>query len=128
MTGKNAITLIFASLLIRESWILLRLFEPFIHGEITPFPFYPITLAIETYAYFACYYLSMMIIAWAFVLIIPQYHVILAAWFFLQGVELIDYFLTYNTPWFFIGKLGISITLIKFLILGFLMIQEWTKR
>ncbi len=128
MNGRNALVLIFAALVTREAWLVLRLFSPFLQGEITPFPFYPITIAIETYAYFACYYLSMMIIAWAFVIIIPQYHTILSVWFFLQGIELIDYFLTYNTPWFTVVGVGVSITLVKFIILGILMIREWTKR
>jgi hypothetical protein len=128
MIGRNALVLIFAALVTREAWLCLRLLGPYLQGEINPFPYYPISIAIETYAYFACYYLSMMIFAWAFVTILPQYHTILTVWFFLQGIELIDYFLTYNTPWFTVVGVGVSITLVKFIILSILMIIEWTRQ
>jgi hypothetical protein len=128
VSSRNAMVLIFAALLIREAWLLLRLLLPNSEAEIQPFLYSTISISWESYLYFACFYVSMMLIAWAFLCVIPEYHTILTVWFFLQGIELFDYFLTYNTPWFYIGILGVSITLIKFIILGFLILNEWTKR
>lgn len=85
-------------------------------------------ISVQSYAYFAFYYISMALIAWAFLILMPSYENILTAWFFLQCAEVIDYFLTYNTVWFYVGNFGISITVVKFSILAILIIYRWTRR
>lgn len=85
-------------------------------------------ISVQSYAYFAFYYISMALIAWAFLILMPSYETILTAWFFLQCVEVIDYFLTYNTVWFYVGNFGISITVLKLSILAILIIYRWTIR
>ena len=124
MRERDAIVLIFAALVTRELWILL----PDISGTFDPFPFAEVQITWDTYIYFACFYVSMMILAYAFLHLMTSYQTILTVWFFLQTIELIDYFLTYNTAWFHIGPLGVSITLVKFVALAFIIIYTWTKK
>lgn len=70
----------------------------------------------------------MMILAYAFLLVMPEYDIVLTVWFFLQVIEFVDYFLTYNSPWFYVWNLGVSITLVKFAVLSILIIYTWTRR
>lgn len=130
MENHRAIILIFGALVLREC------FQLFPAGEFitNPFPFKPMTLSIQAYAYFAFTYISMALFAWAFLLLMPVYETILTAWFFLQCIEVFDYFLTYNSDWFTLnldfgridlGELGVSITLVKFTILAGLIIHRW---
>lgn len=93
-----------------------------------PFPFYTMEISIQAYAYFAFTYISMALIAWAFLLLMPAYETILTAWFFLQIIEVFDYFLNYNADWFSVLGFGISITTVKFTILSALIIWTLTKR
>lgn len=98
-----------------------------------PFPFYKMEISIQSYAYFAFQYIAWAMIAYAFILLLPTYHTILTAWFFLQVIEIFDYFLNYNSDWFTInldkfGQLGVSITLVKFTVLAILILAQWMKR
>lgn len=69
----------------------------------------------------------MAMLAFGFLILMPSYETIITAWFFLQCIEVFDYFLTYNSDWFHLGNIGISITTVKFTILAGLIIQRWTK-
>lgn len=101
-----------------------------------PFPFYKMEISIQSYAYFAFTYISMALIAWAFLLLMPAYETILTAWFFLQIIEIFDYFLNYNADWFSVDidptdqelLVSISITTVKFTILSALIIWTLIKR
>jgi hypothetical protein len=91
-------------------------------------------ISLQSYSYFAFYYMSIALFVWAFLILMPDYHQILTAWFFLQCIEVIDYFLTYNTNWVTVDlnptegvlPLGISITFVKFTVLAILIIRQWT--
>lgn len=124
MEHRNAIVCILIALFVRELWILL----PENLTMIEPFPFHKMEISVQSYMYFACFYCSMMIFAYAFRMIMPEYDLVLTVWFFLQVIEFIDYFLTYNTAWFHINNLGVSITLVKFAVLSILTIYTWIRR
>lgn len=123
MDEKKAIVLIFASLVLREMFLLFPE-DPYLFD---PFPLADIQINTQLYAYFAFFYIAMALIAWAFLILMPSYSFILTAWFFLQIVEVVDYFLTYNTAWFHVGNFGVSITIVKFTILAGLIIHRWTR-
>lgn len=124
MNQRNAIVLIFTALFVRELWILLPA-DPVLFD---PFPFADVQISLQSYFYFACFYCSMMIFAYAFRQVMPEYDLVLTVWFFLQVIEFGDYFLTYNSPWFYVRELGVSITLVKFAVLSILIIHTWTRR
>lgn len=124
MRERNAVVLIFAALLLREMFILF----PSDPGTFDPFPFYDIQISIQSYAYFAFYYIAMCTLAYAFLWVMPAYHTLFTVWFFLQIGELIDYFLTYNSPWFHFWIIPVGITLVKFVVLGIIIVTTWTKR
>lgn len=121
MNESKAIVLIFGALVIRECF---QLFPEY--GYLQPFPFNPIDISIQSYAYFAFSYIAWALLAWAFLLLMPGYEKILTAWFFLQCAEVVDYFLTYNADWFSVYGMGISITSVKFTVLAALIIHRWT--
>jgi hypothetical protein len=125
MAERNCIILILAALAIREAWTLI----PFSAHTFDPFPFYDIELNIQTYVYFLCHYVSMMVFAYAFTTLLISFRPILTTWFWLQAVEFIDYLLTYNSPWFYIFTLGIGITVTKFLVLSIISVRQlqWNK-
>lgn len=127
MKQKDAIVLIFAALITRELWIFTR-FTAFEGTVLTPYPFSDVQITFDTYLYFACFYISMLMFAWAFVILMPEQWLILESWFAIQIAELIDYFLTYNSPWLHIGSLGVSITLVKFVVLASLIIYSWMRQ
>src|SRR5690606_12719187 len=77
MAERNAIILILAALGIREAWTLL----PNVEYTFDPFPFYDLELSIQTYVYFLCHYVSMMVFAYTFMMIIISFRPVLAAWF-----------------------------------------------
>lgn len=124
MIERKAIILIFASLVLREGFLLF----PANPGTFDPFPYADVQIGLQLYAYFGFFYLSMAVIAWAFMLLLPAYSLVLTAWFFLQCAEVIDYFLTYNSAWFHIGDFGVSITVVKFTILAILIIWQWMRQ
>ena len=125
MAERNAIILILAALGIREAWTLL----PNVEYTFDPFPFYDLELSIQTYVYFLCHYVSMMVFAYTFMMIIISFRPVLAAWFWLQVVEFFDYMLSYNTPWFYILGVGVGITIIKFIVLSVTAIRhlKWSR-
>lgn len=126
MIDRNAILLILVALGIREAWTLL----PPIAYTFDPFPFYDLELTLQTYVYFLCHYVSMMVFAYTFMMLLISFRPILTTWFWLQVVEFFDYMLSYNTPWFYILGVGIGITIIKFIVLPAVAIRylEWEKK
>lgn len=125
MVERNAIILILTALGIREAWTLL----PNIPQTFDPFPFYDLDLSIQTYVYFLCHYVSMMVFAYTFMMILISFRPVLVTWFWLQVVEFFDYMLSYNSPWFYILGVGVGITIIKFIVLSATAIRylKWSR-
>lgn len=111
---------LFGALLMRELWILL----PENKETFDPFPFYDIQITRQTYVGFACTYVSWLIISYCFCILIDSENLVMRSWFYLQAVEFVDYFFTYNTAWFTILGIGIGITITKFTILFTLILRR----
>lgn len=123
MNGFRILILILSALALREAWLLL----PEGKGTFDPFPFYDIQIAQQTYFYFACYYGSNLILIFAFLEAVNHNREFFHLWFALQTVELIDYFLTYNTAWFKVGEISIGITLVKLVTLTIMILALWYR-
>jgi hypothetical protein len=115
--------LILSALALREAWLLI----PESSATFDPFPYYNIQLTKQTYFYFAFYYGSNLILIYAFLQIVRRFNEFFHIWFVLQTVELIDYFLTYNTAWVEIGTISIGITLVKLVTLTITIFIKWQR-
>ena len=113
MSERAIIVLIFTAIFLKELFLLMP------EGKyIEPFPFYDMRITAQTYFYFACAYVGMMIIAFIFTKVLNEFKIVAHAWFILQALEFVDYLLTYNSTWFNLGFIPVGITLLKFLILS----------
>lgn len=113
MSERTIVLLIFTAIFLKELFLLMP------DGKyIDPFPFYDMRITMQTYFYFACAYVGMMVISFIFTKTLIEFKVVAHVWFVLQAAEFVDYLLTYNTTWFIFLGIGIGITLLKFIILS----------
>jgi hypothetical protein len=122
MSERIIVVLIFTAIFLKELFSLMP------EGKyIDPFPFYDMRITAQSYFYFACAYVGMMIIAFIFTQVLTGFKIVAHDWFVLQAAEFIDYLLTYNTTWFAVFGIGVGITLIKFLILSSIITYKLCK-
>lgn len=120
MSERLIIVLIFTAIFLKELFVLMPE-NVFIH----PFPFFYLQITVQSYVYFACSYLGMMIIAYIFSKILNQFASVACLWFMIQSVEFVDYLLTYNQPWFDFLGIAIGITLVKFVVLACFILYKF---
>lgn len=114
--------LLIAAFVLREAWLLWPDPERILSPD--PFLFYDIDISVGSYIYFFCYYGSNLMVTAAMALLVTRLHVFFHTLFVLQFLELIDYYLTYNTAWFNAFGINVGITLVKILILTLILL--WT--
>lgn len=117
---------LYTTYLIHEAWTL-KIFSP--DKMITPYLFLPTQTVSEAYFVFgACEYLIWVV--WAAVV-----HILfveardITKWFLIfQSLEVVEYFLTYNEPLYFIPvpgeDIGINITNIKLVVMFVLVVKK----
>lgn len=82
------------------------------------FPLYDIKLTFQTYVYFICEHLTFIVLTYIIASEARKYRQALTVFFYLQVLDLVDYLLTYNTTWFKIGSIPITMNSLSFLIFG----------
>jgi hypothetical protein len=115
------VLLILSALVLREAWLLI----PESTATFDAYPFHDMRVTRQTYFYFAFQYGAMLIFIFVFVHLVNDYKEFFHIWFVLQLIELIDYFLTYNTAWFKVGDISVGITLIKLVTLTLTILFGW---
>lgn len=112
-----ALILIAASLVIRELWILI----PTDYQTYQMFPYSDISITKQTYWSYPLRFASEMLWTAALFLFFQTFKSFLHVLFLVQFVELIEYFYTYNEPWFetvvFGLEIPVGITVSKFIVL-----------
>lgn len=120
MDERKVIGLIVSSVVVREAWLML----PENYDTICPFLFSDVQITLMTYFAYMVHYFSLMLLSYAFMFYVKQFHIVVKVWFILQTIEFFDYLLTYNEAWFHLAGIGIGITLIKFVSLTSLTIYK----
>lgn len=117
MRIQNVLLLLFSTLLIRELWTLI----PYSSETHSYFPLIHKELTLRTYIYFPCEIIADTIIIYVLWMSFAELAVVFKIWFWLQIVEFVDYFITYNMKWFTLSLLhwdiDFGITLLRMIIL-----------
>jgi hypothetical protein len=129
--------IILSALVLREAWLVI----PESTNSFDPYPYFDAQVTRQYYFYYAFYYASNLILVYAFLEAVNKYKEFFHLWFALQTVELIDYFLTYNTAWYkipvYIGlplgwdpidfTINVGITLVKLITLTITILFLWNR-
>lgn len=86
------------------------------------FPMYDIEMTLRTYVYFASSHIAMMSIYW-FISVMTKMHYLFALMFWLEFLDLIDYFVVYNKAY----PIGIKYGDIKLIIQLIAIFFTWTQ-
>lgn len=131
---RFVIVLVYSTFLIRELWTLPIFPEcdP-VTGEpkITPFPFREMAICFQTYVWMLSGYVVQFAVAIALYMLSKQGKFFFACLASLALLEIVEYLLTYNDYWLYVGKQGINITKLRYAILLFAMIvnfSSWTEK
>lgn len=101
--------------------ILLGLVFMALPDNTTPkdfFLFYDINLTFQTYVYFLFEHFIIIILSYIIAVESRQYKNEVRIFFWLQVLDLVDYVLTYNTPWFHVFNFPISMNVIMVTVFG----------
>lgn len=94
-----------------------------------PFLFYAFPkeqgIAYQTWVYMICEYLITMIFIGIIAQEAKEYRFAIWVFFWLVVIDLGDYLLTYNSIWFKIGWLPVSMNILKVVIFGLVILKEW---
>jgi hypothetical protein len=82
------------------------------------FPFHDILLTVQTYVYFVFEHLTIIIFSYIIATEARQYRKEVMIFFWLQVCDFVDYLLTYNSPWFHVGLLPVSMNVVTLFIFG----------
>lgn len=88
-----------------------------IPDNFTPYSFFPFSaqkLTFQTYLYFGFEHLTLIALAYIIAREETKFKHIAWAYLIVQSAHLIDYLLTYNSIWFFIGSFPVSINTVGF--------------
>lgn len=123
MNCRILIVLIFSTIFIKEAWIYIAE-NP---ETFDPFPYYDIQITRQTYIAYACLNAMMLLFAYTLGLLVNKYNEVIRLWFYIQFAEFIDYFFTYNQPWFDIPftNIHVGITFVKFTALSIMIIYKF---
>lgn len=88
-----------------------------------PFPLYEQSINLQSYVYFACVHVSIILIWIAFRMTEEKFRDIFSKFIILEVVALADYFIIYEHPWFHIGSYGVEFTDAKILLYAYYIIR-----
>lgn len=88
------------------------------------FPLYDIKLTFQTYVYFLFEHFGMIILSYILAVEVRKYRREVYFFFWLQVVDMIDYVMTYNTTWFEVGDIQVSMNLISVLVFGIVILTR----
>jgi hypothetical protein len=96
------------------------------------FPFYDIVMGLKTYVYLALEKFILIVMGYIIASESTKYREALWVFFWLLVIDLIDYFLTYNTAWFKVDWFPVSMNMVKVFVFGFVVariviIEKWNK-
>jgi hypothetical protein len=115
------IILIVSSLVLRELWILF----PADYTAYKMFPYSEIEITKQTYWSYPLRFASEMMWTAAIYLFIQKFRFFFHVLFVVQFIEIIEYFYTYNEPWFEAFGIPVGITVTKFIVLTLTIIMQW---
>lgn len=88
------------------------------------FLFNDVRLTFQTYVYFIFEHLGIIILSYIIAVDTRQYKKEVYIFFWLQVLGFLDYLLTYNSTWFHIGMIPISMNVITVAIFGMAIINR----
>lgn len=91
------------------------------------YPFSDMTVSVEYYIYSIFEKFVMIILAYIIWKEASEYEQALSIFFWLTVADLFDLILTYNSVWFRIGDLPISMNVMKSLIFGLTILNAWIR-
>lgn len=94
------------------------------------FLLYQKKVSVVVLVYHLMEHVAWIMIAYAMVVEIPKHRPFLNAFLLVQIGDVIDYFLTYNNEWFFIGLIPVSYNTVSFLFIALVYLNEsgWMRR
>lgn len=84
----------------------------------------PKKVSVIVLIYHLMEHVAWIMVSYAMMMEIPKHRPFLNAFFIVQIGDVIDYFLTYNTEWFFIGMIPISYNTVSFLFIALVYFNE----
>lgn len=92
------------------------------------FPFYDgIKLTAQWYWYYIFEKSGWIILSYMLATEERKFRLELRTFFWIQVIQLADFFLTYNTTWFHIGIIPISMNIVATTIFGILIFMAWIR-
>lgn len=89
------------------------------------FFFSNVQITLQTYIYFVCEKLVLIILVWIIVAEETKYRWACKVFFWLMVIDLVDFFATYNSIWFRLAGLPVSMNIVKCTIFGLIVAKEW---
>lgn len=106
---------------------LLFMVIPRTDNPIDLFLFSDMKLYPSTYVYFICERVTLIILAYILTAEERQYKQQVKVFFFLMCADLVDFMLSYNSPWTHIGVVPVSMNTISALVFGLVILHAWKK-
>lgn len=91
------------------------------------FLFSEMKLYSSTYIYFICERMVLVILSWIIYNESTEYRDALFVFFLLMCADVVDFLLCYNSIWFHIGAVPISMNVMKCFIFGIVILQTWSR-
>lgn len=91
------------------------------------FPFSTMTVSLEYYIYSIAEKCVLLIFAYIIANEATKYEHTIWVFFWLLCADLVDYLLTYSGIWFYSGGIPVSMNVVKCVIFGLLILNEWIK-
>lgn len=91
------------------------------------FPLYDIQMYLSTYVYFILEKSILILMAAIIANEATEYQQEIRIFVWLLVIDLVDYFLTYNTAWFHFGEFPISMNVVKCFVFGLTILNAWIR-
>jgi hypothetical protein len=92
------------------------------------FPFFDgIKLTAQWYVYYIFEHLGIIILSYLVAVDSKEYRIEVRAFFWLMVANFADFLLCYNTPWFHIGLIPISMNILSTSFFGILIFMAWIR-
>lgn len=88
-----------------------------------PFPLYDMQINLQSYVYFICVHVSIILLWIDFRMMDEKVKDIFTTFIILEVVSLADFFIIYEHPWFHIGSYGVEFTDAKILLYTYYIIR-----
>lgn len=106
---------------------LVYLITPNSDKDFDFFFFSDVRLYLDTYLYFVFEKLTTIILIWIIAAESRDFRKPLQIFFWLAVADFVDFLLTYNSIWFTAWRFPISMNIVKVVIFGLVIINEWNK-